>query len=182
MRHKLMALFNYWTGLKENETHVLTQRVKSDNDNFHYCVKKTFQEGKVIYVVVDVVDKLLNEGFQFTINKHGGGGLRESRFDDYKKDVEFLEHYVNVMIDFTGLSDQFNSPISVIELDSYPPNCNPYRHDLSRMGIPINERWEFMFNTAYDGGMENVRLVNKVTGRVFDLDLYEAEKVKGENK
>jgi hypothetical protein len=48
------------------------------------------------------------------------------------------------------------------------------------MGVPINEKWEFMFNTSFDGGMESVRLVNKVTGRVFDLDLYEAEKVKGE--
>jgi len=180
MKHKCIALFKYWIGLKDIEKHQLFQKVKSEEVDFIISVNKVYRDTTVAYLLIDISDNKKDAFFQFTINSAGGYGVVGFPFETIHEESKFLESYIETLIDFCDLGSQFQSPISVIEAESIPPNSNPYNHDRDRQGISLGSHWELMFTTSGRRGLDNVRFVNLRTGRIFDLDLYDAEKFKGE--
>jgi hypothetical protein len=54
--------------------------------------------------------------------------------------------------------------VTMTHLKQFPANCNPFRHDLWRMGFDINERFLAMFED-HDGRSDHVIIIDKPTGR-----------------
>ena len=73
--------------------------------------------------------------------------------------------------------------IKVEEVESYPPNCNPFNQDLFHMGSQITGNWMAMYKEHIarkpeDDEAQYMYLINTKTGRRFRLDLSEANKPK----
>lgn len=65
--------------------------------------------------------------------------------------------------------------IKVEESESFPPNCNPFHHDMYHSGCHLTGHWTAMFSTVVkDGEPEYIYLINTKTGRRFRLDLTAA--------
>lgn len=125
--------------------------------------------GKVIPLMVR--DPLT---MKFSINS--AGGMFVSDAFDVKGEKYPQERFVNQILQMLQLNHNLTNLISVKEVASIPAGKNPYNFDAWRQGVGIGKYWEVMFTSAGEGNIENVRLVCSKNGRVFDLDLYDAEK------
>ena len=183
MRHKVIAIFNHLNrliGLRKQKNNQsvrfydylippsisLVFNIVAKYDSFSKDVISYFQ----VYIYDNVVEK---KTMGFSINS-AGGMLVEDEFDIGENPQE---KYVNELYTYYFPSQPVaQQPISVMEIESIPPNSSPFHYDLSRMGVHIGGDWTIMYNSNDSKGIDRVVLVNTKTGRRFDLDLFEAEK------
>ncbi len=185
MRHKAQAIFEHLSELYKRRK----LRSSSDENYSDYLIPSnisllfrieavydTFDKEKISYFEVIIYSNDADKDImKFSINSAGGMIVREDY--EVEGDKHPQEKYINLLVERFYLDWKFQGPISVKEIEPIPPGANPYNHDSWRQGSSISKHWEVMFTSNGEDGIENVRLINTKTGRRFDLDLYEAEKL-----
>ena len=55
--------------------------------------------------------------------------------------------------------------MKISDLKSFPPNSNPYEHDLERMGVNIRHDKDYGWEIMYHSNPNKIIIVDKVTGQ-----------------
>lgn len=74
---------------------------------------------------------------------------------------------MNDLIPFFIKPVRLGQPVNMVmvQMDSFPPHSNPFHHDLTRMGTPINDEVMIMHSTPMKAhAMTDIIYVNIVTG------------------
>ncbi len=182
MRHKAIVLFNHFGCVFDNKKKMGSELkhvdfLKPFDTSIIFTISPNYDDcdGKIAYYTIIIHEKESNKVLmRFTINSGGGMNVHDDFFDSDNCFPQ--EEYINKLLGRFSLDREFNSPISVIEIDPIPAGDNPYRHDNWRQGLSISKHWEVMFATHSKDEIDYVRLINTKTGRRFDIDLYDAEK------
>jgi hypothetical protein len=87
---------------------------------------------------------------------------------------------VNVSDDeFFAVKDFTPVTASVMEMKSYPPNCNPFHHDMFHMGTNLVRGWMVMHEGFVPDGsqfpLRYVEMVNFITGQRFKVSFAPKE-------
>lgn len=66
---------------------------------------------------------------------------------------------------------EITNQIKVEEVASFPPNSNPFHHDLYHMGTQLHGPWMAMYSGSNGDELSYMYLVHTTSGRRFRLDL-----------
>lgn len=65
--------------------------------------------------------------------------------------------------------------MNLTKLTPFPPNCNPFHHDLFNMGTQMGSNLMIMHSNHKDQRVDSLILVNPITGERWKLDMVEQE-------
>lgn len=139
------------------------------NINYDDFNKSTF------YVTVEIHDIQQDEDIGvFYLNIEGKFWYLDIYDDPLSQEEEqkITHKAIEILKLFFDVKKYENSPASVKELTSIPPNANPFVYDRERSGVEIIPGYVAMFMTPMEGqDLETFILVNTRTGRRIEIDL-----------